>query len=215
MWVNVSWKCRALPKYLHRHLTSRAAPAKSKALLRWKSRFLLLSPLLHFNSNAIKAAQFVWARKLSFPRFLATTELCWFQSAQVVLQFNYIIDDRWRLWLYRKWKHDTRISCNMSKAATKCTSITQRNRKRKKRERNEFEKCESEWERIMNKLKWTVMLIIPFSSYFATPFAADVDGSPSRTRPQVENIPNQISSSQIWFSGSKTAKIEGGNCDPQ
>lgn len=103
------------------------------------------------NSNAVKSAQFIRARKLSFSRFLTTTMLCWLQSAQIVLQFNYIIDDRWRLWLYRKWKHDiirlyaARISWQRrtkQQRTTRPSVEAQRSRRRKKRERNEFEKCE-------------------------------------------------------------------------
>lgn len=96
------------------------------------------------------------------------------------------------LWLYRKWKHDALISCIESAGCglAACETYMERatmmkaveannkrrvrlsnaktkqnaNAKKEKRERNAW----SEWERIMNKLKWTVMLILPLEATFAT-----------------------------------------------
>lgn len=151
---------------------------------------------------------------------LGDDEVVLVPSAQIVLQFNYVIDDRWRLWLYRKWKHDITRVCGENQLATwavhgrkqqwvaRPSAEAQRNRKRKKRERNEFEKCESEWERIMNKLKWTVMLIISFSGWFATLLVADSFSLALRRRLKTFRIKFRLRKSDFRGWKQQTSRVE-------
>lgn len=212
-------------------------------LLRSRRRLLhfITTSFLSTNFKCNKTAQFIWDRKLSFlaccrRRCVGSIDIS-AQSCCGCKKFNYIIDARWRLWHYRKWKHDawyhSAVMLCIQRESAGCAEQHVRHGRRWRslqqqwttrlsaahsrieNERNEFEKCEREWEREMeknmNKLKWTVMLIIPFSGYFATPVDGSFFLSPSHER-RLKNIRNwnQISSSQIWFSGRNSNWPAGG-----
>lgn len=113
------------------------------------------------------------------------------QSCCGCKKFNYIIDDRWRLWHYRNRKHEAHDIMQWKSAGlgiATCETYMETNgngrlsaskQNSKEREmRKEINFKPVEWvserasERNMNKLKWTVMLIIAFWSNFATPVPA-------------------------------------------